>query len=406
MEILSKQNGCDQSSKNLVEMLKAKRMKKEVLMLIILSSFIPAFTYSQLLIVIDELPDNTADNSIIYLAGNVNNWNPHDAEYQFVKNDKSDLVLRLDSLNADELIEFKLTLGSWQIVEISAEGLDIENRTYTFTKPDTLFVQIEGWNNPSQELVKSSASYNVEIINEEFYIPQLDRYRRIWIYLPPDYDVELEKDYPLLYMHDGQNLFDNKTAFSGEWNVDEHLNRLIEEGYSVPIVVGIDNGDMFRGNEYSYEDSEEYRIKHEGDKYLAFIVETLHPFIESHYRTTKNRERIGIMGSSLGGLISAYGLIYYPDIFGLAGIFSPAYWINPSIFNSRISSDLPFRIFQLAGSEESETMERDILMIDSLFQSNFKGSVIKYEIIEGGKHNEVFWSQEFSKAILYLYNTE
>jgi predicted alpha/beta superfamily hydrolase len=145
-----------------------------------------------------------------------------------------------------------------------------------------------------------SLAPNVYILDTAFYMPQLGRYRRIWLYLPPDYHTST-RHYPVLYMHDGQNLFQEWSAFGEEWGVDETIDAMERKC----IVVGVDNGGEHRLREYKLHDDEEFG-KGEGRPYLAFLVETLKPFIDRSYRTKTGREHTWIAGSSMGGLISLW----------------------------------------------------------------------------------------------------
>src|SRR5688572_7394439 len=167
---------------------------------------------------------------------------------------------------------------------------------------------------------------NAYILDEAFYMPQLQRSRRIWLYLPPEYSAS-GKSYPVIYMHDGQNLFDATTAFGGaEWGIDETLNTVKNKC----IIVGIDNGGAKRINEYNFYDNEQHGAG-EGRAYVSFIVDTLKPYIDKTYRTLADRDHTFTAGSSLGGLISFYAAMWYPQVFGGGGIFSPAFWIVPHI---------------------------------------------------------------------------
>src|SRR5690606_33431334 len=132
--------------------------------------------------------------------------------------------------------------------------------------------------------------------------------------LPPDYETSTKK-YPVLYMQDGQNLFDNKTAYSGEWQIDETLNKLFSEGDYGAIVIGIDNGGEKRIDEYTPWNNPKYGGG-EGDLYMQFIAETLKPYVDSHYRTRPEKEYNALIGSSLGALISNYGGVKYRETFG------------------------------------------------------------------------------------------
>jgi hypothetical protein len=123
--------------------------------------------------------------------------------------------------------DLQASRGSWQTVEGNESGGFLPNRNFTFGSADTLWIAILSWEDLGG--TGSTAAENVIIMDEAFYMPQLNRHRRIWLYLPPDYETS-GKDYPVLYMHDGQNLFDHYTSFAGEWEVDETLNCAFRSG--------------------------------------------------------------------------------------------------------------------------------------------------------------------------------
>jgi predicted alpha/beta superfamily hydrolase len=153
--------------------------------------------------------------------------------------------------------------------------------------------------------------------------PLLDCTRDIYVYLPPSYK-QGGKYYPVLYMHDGQNLFDQASSYAGEWQVDETMESLSQEGLEA-IVVGIPNGGERRYAEYTpFEDL--LHAGGDGDKYLQFLTEIVKPRVDQDFRTLPNREHTGVLGSSLGGLISLYAYFRYPDTFSFAGALSPAFW--------------------------------------------------------------------------------
>jgi alpha-glucosidase len=158
----------------------------------------------------------------------------------------------------------------------------LPDRTFTFTgQPQTLNLTILSWEDVGG--TNSTAAANVSILNTQFWMPELNRSRRIWLYLPPDYATST-KHYPVIYMKDGQNLFDAVTSFSGEWQVDETLNTLFANGDYGAIVVGIDNGGAERLNEYSPWNNPQYGGG-QGALYMDFVAETLKPFIDANYRT-------------------------------------------------------------------------------------------------------------------------
>ncbi|MFN2396927.1 MAG: alpha/beta hydrolase-fold protein, partial [Bacteroidales bacterium] len=273
-----------------------------VFVLTVMTFAVPA----QVTFTLVSIPDYTPEADQIYIAGNFNGWDPGNTQYVLEKDDSNHWQITLDGFSNGETIEFKFTRGSWETVEKGTEGEEIGNRSFTFGNGETVDITIHNWADNNGQGGNSTAAENVHIINEAFYMPQLDRNRRIWIYLPPDYD-QTQKNYPVIYMHDGQNLFDVETSFMGEWEVDETLNDLAARGYNVPIVVGIDNGGNHRANEYLPYFFSNLNAGGEGDEYMEFIVETLKPFIDNEYRTLPDRENTGIIGSSLGGVISLYG---------------------------------------------------------------------------------------------------
>lgn len=158
---------------------------------------------------------------------------------------------------------------------------------------------------------------------EGVYSPQLDNYRNLLVWLPPDYTASTRR-YPVLYLHDGQNLFDQFTSYAGEWRVDETMHQLSDEGYPA-IIVGVPNMGSQRINEYSPFHDPHFGGGH-GEQYLAFLTKTLKPLIDQQFRTLQHRQHTGIVGSSMGGLISLYGFFHHADVFGCVGALSPSLW--------------------------------------------------------------------------------
>ena len=168
----------------------------------------------------------------LFVAGNFNMWNPADSSYQ-LKTDANGISKITLSLPAGKY-EYKFTRGSWQKGESDTAGKGTANRTLQLHSDTTISVNISAWaddfkSNQVAAKKNHTASKNVQIMDTAFYIPELKRTRRIWIYLPPDYATS-KKSYGVLYMHDGQNLFDNATSYSGEWGVDEYLDSIFKKG--------------------------------------------------------------------------------------------------------------------------------------------------------------------------------
>ena len=252
---------------------------------------------------------------------------------------------------------------------------------------------------------KHTATENVKIISEKFEIPQLKTTRRIWIYLPKDYEKS-NKKYEVMYLQDAQTLFDDATSYAGEWQVDETLNKIFKKTGKSLIVVGIDNGGEKRIEELSPYKNAKYGGGN-GDNYVKFIVETLKPFIDKNYRTKPQRKFTTIGGSSLGSLISVYAAVKYPETFGKVLAFSSAFWFNAKEMNEFISSSKvnlkQQKYYFIQGKHEDEDMEEQTKrVIENLKSKNVKPKNIFLKIDEDGKHNEMYWRREFEGAVLWL----
>lgn len=375
-------------------------MKRYLLALITILLFI-SNAFTQVTIIVDAVPTTTPVNANIYVAGSFNNWSPNNPASQLAKSGSQYKI----TLNGSGTIQFKFTRGSWNTVEGSANGGFLPNRTYTYSSThDTIYLQILSWEDISGP--STTAAANVSILSDSFYMPQLNRYRRVWVYLPLDYHATTHR-YPVLYMHDGQNLFDDATAFGAEWEIDETLNDLHAQGDSGIIVIGIDNGGGERINEYSPWNNPNYGGGN-GDSYVDFIVHTLKPHIDSVYRTISHRDYTGIMGSSMGGFISTYAGTKYQNVFGKIGAFSPSYWFSGNIFNHVTNTGYQqnLRIFQLAGGQEVGTIISALgVMENALLNVGFDSTEIKSVVVSDGQHSEWFWAREFGAAYLWLFRS-
>ena len=376
-------------------------MRKFLLLSVLIS--VPIF--AQITLKITSIPSNTPAAATIYVAGNFNNWNP--GLTPMVADGSGNYTYTIPE--GSGVLEYKFTRGAWSSVEANASGNDIANRTANFTgSPQTLNLTVPAWKDLGGVGNPSTAASNVHILSNNFAIPQLNRTRKVWVYLPPDYETST-KTYPVIYMQDGQNLFDNVTSFSGEWHVDETLNTLFAQGDHGAIVIGIDNGQGSRIDEYTPWVNTQYGGG-EGDLYMQFVAETLKPYVDSNYRTKPAKEYNALIGSSLGALISNYGGVKYSNTFSKIGSFSPAYWIVASEFSNYITNstaDLSgTRVYFVAGSTESSTMVADINTVKNNLQA--KGLTATNTLVKldaDGAHNENYWKREFSAAYKWLFLT-
>lgn len=256
---------------------------------------------------------------------------------------------------------------------------------------------------------QSTASKQVSTFTIE--APQLNTQKKIWVYLPKDYQNS-KKSYSVIYMHDAQNLFDAETSYVGEWKIDEYLDSI---NSNESIIIGIEHGNEKRIDELTPFVNEKYGGG-KGDLYLSFIIETLKPYVDLNYRSLTDNENTIIWGSSLGGLMSLYAVIKYPETFGKAGIFSPALWINKNdIFELVKNSDINpnHKFFFLVGSEEGESMEIASEMVSDqhdmaklLSDKGIDNRNIMDKVVPNGRHNETLWSTNFAETYQWLIKTK
>jgi len=240
------------------------------------------------------------------------------------------------------------------------------------------------------------------------------RMLRVW--LPPGYDdANNAQRYPVLYLNDGQNLFDRSTAFAGvEWQVDETADRLIREGVVAPmIVVGIDNAQDERIREYvPYLTLSPPILRPLGKRYPGFLAREVMPFVQQRYRTAKGPEHTGLGGSSLGGLITHYTALAMPGVFGRLLIESPSLYIsNRQILReSRRFREWPARVFLGVGDKETGNEDKNFEIVDDvrdlaeiLRRSGLHEQRLRMKIDEDAGHNEGAWAARFPEALAFLF---
>jgi predicted alpha/beta superfamily hydrolase len=237
----------------------------------------------------------------------------------------------------------------------------------------------------------------------DFHSPQLDNRRDILVHLLASY-ARGSRDYPVLYLQDGQNLFDPVTSFAGDWRLGRVLAAAGLRGIEI-IVVGISHMGSERVNEYSpFVDSRAGGGK--GEAYLDFVTRTLKPAIDRRFRSRRGREHTGIGGSSMGGLISLYGFFRRPPVFGFAAVLSPSLWFAQGAIFPRIETAafVPGRIYLDIGAQEGpEHVARARRMRDLLVAKGYRqGSSLGWLESRCGRHDELSWSRRFARALPFL----
>jgi predicted alpha/beta superfamily hydrolase len=239
----------------------------------------------------------------------------------------------------------------------------------------------------------------------------------VLVYLPPGYETNRKQRYPVLYLHDGQNLFDGATSFikGAEWQVDETAQALIKSKAIAPVIlVGISNAGKARIDEYTPTRDAGHDMGGKADLYGRMIVEELKPFIDSEYRTLPDAQSTGLGGSSLGGLVSLHLALKYPQTFGRVAVVSPSvWWDNKEILRevAALSEPPRLRIWLDIGTKEGgnkganeETTANARLLRDALLGKGWKtGRDLKYLEVEGAEHNEHAWAQRVDPMLRFLF---
>lgn len=354
-----------------------------------------------------SLITETDDARPIYVAGTFNNWQEGHPDFQLVATSlPHQYSIELDLPDEPNRIEYKYTRGGWEAVELGRYGENALNHT-RFVKDD--------WTVPDRVTVWASAGLHyrteylpqIEVIKADFDIPKKFRTRRIAALLPHDYH-ETDKRYPVLYLQDGQNLFDDHAPF-GSWGVDKQLASMAARGMGDLIVIAIDHAAEKRVSEYT--PSLPTRLgKGDGRKYVNFLANDLKPHIDENFRTLPGAKSTGIGGSSMGGLISIYAGILHPRVYDRLMIFSPSLWVFPRIpFQlMKLTQKFQGKIYLYGGEAESKTMVSNMNRFKNelLKQTNSKSVQFEVVVDPHGQHNEARWGQEFPRAVEWLFFDE
>lgn len=257
---------------------------------------------------------------------------------------------------------------------------------------------------PAMAAGPSTALGSVHVLPEPLDMPGLARRRTLRLCLPPSYEREPQRRYPVIYMHDGQNLFDAATSFAGEWGVDEAMQGLARSTGFEALVVGIDNGGEHRNTEMAPYDQDRLG-RAEGRAYLDFITGTVKPFVDTHWRTRPGREDTALIGSSLGGLISHAALLWHGDVFGRYGLFSPSYWAAPQLFDETAQARLPTgtRVHLYCGGDEGGSMAGQTRHMHRRLSRQLPPEQLSLHIAPEAQHNEAAWRAELPGALRALF---
>lgn len=339
----------------------------------------------------------------VYISGNFNGWRTQDKEFMMEKIGEGLYHFKFPfNFNYPNELLYKFTKGDWSEVEIDQYGNRTENRSckqHSGVRKEHVAKWRKNW-----LPFKPNFLPKVKLISGEFEIPQLNKTRKIWALLPHDYD-DSNEPYPVMYLQDAQNLFNERAAF-GNWEIDKKLAVMAEYKIGKIIIIAIEHAEKDRIKEYNV--GKTVLGSGQGKQYIRFVTDTLKPFVDANFRTKSQREFTGIGGSSMGGLVSIFSGLMYPEVYGKLMIFSPSLWVVPkmNINNDFDTEEQDTKIYLYAGGDESATMIKHVKQFKKkMLKSEFASDKmkIKLSINMEGKHNESYWSDEFPKAIEWLF---
>lgn len=349
-----------------------------------------------------ELITQSDDTRPVFVTGNFNGWTTKDDRFRMrrVASGRYQYTFS-EPLNLNEPMEYKYVKGGWESEELGPDGLPTANRRMEVPKGKVTDI-VPRWKKHA-DWYDPKFFPEIQVLSKRFNLPQLRRRRRISVLLPWDYDTS-GKRYPVLYLQDGQNLFEDDAPF-GTWGVDKQLAALAQQGKGDFIVVAIDHGGQERIREFLPYDSQKWG-EGLGRDYASFLAETLKPYIDDKFRTLPDRTNTGIGGSSMGGLISIYAGIMFPATYSKFMIFSPSLWAAPNICSEplRFAGSSDTRIYLYAGGKEGAGMVGNSQKFRETVERQGTGRAqFRLEIDPEGRHTESRWGVEFPKAAEWLF---
>lgn len=342
-------------------------------------------------------------NEKVYIVGNsdeLGRWQPDQIVLEKKDNNTWSRTIEISKGTS---CEYKFTLGSWEKEALNPDGTVPQNNILKISNDTAVNFTVDSWRSGVRKVegkITGTVEYHRNMKGSEI------NPRDIIVWLPPDYQLDRSKRYPVLYMHDGQNIIDPATSsFGVDWGADGTADSLIKAGKMQSIIiVGIYNTkDRFA--EYSYTDS--------GYAYMKFIAEDLKPFIDKTYRTLPDRNNTATMGSSMGGLISLMLAWEYSDVFSKAACLSPAFKIRQLDYLPHIyaykgkKKDIKLYIDNGGIALESELRPGIDEAIEALKGKGFKeGNDLETFFDENAEHNERAWAKRLYRPMLFLFGSK
>ncbi len=243
-----------------------------------------------------------------------------------------------------------------------------------------------------------------------FHSAILDNARDVHVWLPPGYEQDDTRRFPVLYLHDGQNVFDASTSFAGEeWGVDETADRLVHAGrIAPPIIVAVDHAGARRADEFAPTYDVHRQAGGHADRYARFLVEELKPYVDASFRTRPEAAHTAVGGSSMGGLVTLYLGLERPDVFGALAVLSPSIWWDRRAVLARVRAlpgRLPWRIWLDVGTAEGRDTLRNARALKALLKARgwTPGEDLRYLEAPDAPHSEAAWAARVEGVLEFLF---
>jgi predicted alpha/beta superfamily hydrolase len=348
------------------------------------------------------IPPSTPSDAQIFISGNgspLGDWDPGKV---VMKKENDSLWSFVSVAPRGYLVEFKITRGSWNTQAIYEKGVIPGNHKVKAFSDTIVIVRPLSWSD-QESIGRAGSIVGTVKYHKDLAGKGLNHRRDVVVWLPPSYDSELAKRYPVLYMHDGQNVFDPATSFIGfDWRADDVADSLIRAGAMQEIVIVGINNSPDRGREYSDNPL--------GRAYARFVIDVVKPMIDSSYRTLPDRKNTAVMGSSMGGLISFLFVWWHPDVFYQAGCLSSAFLVEENKILKEVSryggAKKAIRVYLDDGSEGLDEQLKPGYdeMVRLLEEKGYrKGIDLEYFFDEGAEHNEPAWANRLWRPLIFMY---
>lgn len=400
----------------------------------------PAELETGFILIVEDKAKLASTTSPIYIAGNFNNWNPADPAYKLTP--QSDMRWRIlltkpkSRANAAEPIRFKFTRGSWELEELKDDMSVPGDRTLPMldaskVKPGevpAIELVVSKWGDQRPDFGAKKGNDPYRAIQAAGTVKRLQvrggagaaagAVRDLLVWLPPDYERAPHRTYPVLYLHDGQNVFDFAPPTPGEWKADETATQLVSQGLIEPIIiVAIPHSGPTRTAEYMPPVTTEPILDGRpplGDAHVAWLLSEVKPRVERAFRVKTDAPNVAIGGASLGGLISLYAASKHPEVFGKVLAESPALAFGGDQFWKRTFEPVqkwPQKVYLAVGGKEavtdadkSERFADEVKQFNTFLESKGFSERTKRFIYEpSAVHNEDAWASRFPEALRFLF---